>query len=253
MADPNEQRIRRASRLKEELVGMGYEAWLRYVRQLELLAASFGRGIRLLIDAAIVRMLEAKPPDPIGAPAPSDVLRELMRVYSDPDRAVLLVKSIGFPEYLRPRFTSSQLFFDTVVKHLNDGVPPGSFDALTRAAAREHPHNPTFRGDMPTTCGPPDLFTTAREIVSNEHMWTSTPSPSLMSTDDLHIELVKRMRRYFVQIDDSTVVRIIDAFTEGVSYENARAQLGLDEAELERAMKCLRHEVGKHARQDRRR
>lgn len=241
------------SRLKNQLGEMGYDALLRCVRQLELLASSFGLGVDALVHAAVARMLEVEAVRSTTRRWSNreEILRELMNVYSDSDRAERLVNNIGFPPQLRPKFTDSQSYFDKVVRCLEAGILPDGFDKLVGAAAREFPYNPIFAaaGGAPPR---PELLAVVLELVSNGQMGPVSASSSGTSFGSPHIAVVKQMRRHFVRLDDDSAVRVLDAFLTNARYEDVQARVGLDDAEFARVMKCLRQEVGNHAMQDQR-
>lgn len=286
MADTKEHGPRERSRPKA-LVGAAYGDLLRWRRQLELLASVFGRDTKQLCRAALARLLAAKPSGPAlrasagaedgtvaaepSCPPPScplheELRHELMNVYHEADAAVLLVRRIGFPRPMMPAFTTPDAYWSKVVTALRDGAVASGLEALALAAGRQYPANPVFaRIVEQSRATHPDeqqarvlpsqrvLFASAREVIASVQAWPGRRSSLAISTAPRHIEIIQRVRRHFMQLDDASAVRLIDVLLARATCEEARIQLGLEQTEIMQIVRRVRREVEHHGKRNQRR
>ncbi len=92
--------------------------------------------------------------DPHQDVGESRLLRELVEVFYDRDRAVFLLLSAGFPRGMMPEFGTPVGFWTRVVDEVHHGVLAGGLATIIRRAAQMYPSNRIFKGREPDVrCG----------------------------------------------------------------------------------------------------
>jgi Effector-associated domain 1 len=84
----------------------------------------------------------------LDGPAQAILLEELGRSFSEPAAAFFLLDRIGYPNNNRPGFTNAMIFWHTIARSLNLGVPTAvrpPFHALLDAALHVYPYNPVLQ------------------------------------------------------------------------------------------------------------
>lgn len=125
---------------------------------------------------------DAKATTGVSQETESRLFDELVRVFSDPDQAILLAKKAGFPAERLPIFSTSLVFWTKVVEEAQNGAIEDGFQSIIEHAAIRYPSNRIFKQPHRGNTDKPNL----QEKPSSQRSETITGSPKL-------IELIRNL------------------------------------------------------------